>query len=141
MIFYISLIISLIIDLLTKYIALNYLDKKIEIIWNYFYLEYFENTGIAFSIQLPYIKIITIILILWIYYYYFKEEKKKKEKFIDISFWLIIWGAIWNWLERIFNSKVIDFIWVKNFSIFNMADVFISIGAIIYILYILKNNK
>lgn len=141
MIFYIVMLFSIIIDLLTKNIALNFLKEKINIFWDIFYLEYFENTWIAFSMQLPFIKIITIILIIWIFYYYFKEEKKKNEKFIDISFWFILWWAIWNWVERIFNSKVIDFIWVKYFSIFNMADVFISIGAMIYILYILKNNK
>jgi len=141
MIFYISLIISILIDLITKFLALNLLDKKINIIWNYVYLEYFENTWIAFSMQLPFIKIITIILIIWIFYYYLKEEKAKKNKYIDISFWLILWWAIWNWVERIFNSKVIDFLWVKYFSIFNMADVFISLGAIIYIIYIFKNNK
>lgn len=141
MIFYISLIISLLIDLSTKYIAFNYLNEKIEIIWNYFYLQYFENTWIAFSMQLPYIKITTIILILWIFYYYFKEERKNNNIIIDLSFWLILWWAIWNWIERIINSKVIDFIWIKNFSIFNMADIFISIWAIIYTVYILKNNK
>ncbi|MDD3794177.1 MAG: signal peptidase II [Candidatus Gracilibacteria bacterium] len=141
MIFYISLIISLLIDLSTKYIAFNYLNEKIEIIGNYFYLQYFENTGIAFSMQLPYIKITTIILILGIFYYYFKEERKNNNIIIDLSFGLILGGAIGNGIERIINSKVIDFIGIKNFSIFNMADIFISIGAIIYTVYILKNNK
>lgn len=141
MIFYITLILSLIIDLITKNIALNFLKERIDIFWDFFYLEYFENTWIAFSMQLPFIKIITIILIIWIFYYYFKEEKNKNQKLIDISFWLIIWWAIWNGIERILNSKVIDFLWIKYFSIFNMADVFISIWWIIYAIYILKNNK
>lgn len=141
MIFYITIIISLLFDLITKNIVLNFLNEKIDIFWNIFYLEYFENTWIAFSMQLPFIKIITIILIIWIFYYYFKEEKKKNSKLIDISFWLILWWAIWNWFERIFNSKVIDFIWVKYFSIFNFADFFISLGAFLYIIYILKNKK
>jgi signal peptidase II len=141
MIFYISLIISLIIDLSTKYVAFSHLNGKIEIIWSYFYFQYFENTWIAFSMQLPYIKVITIILILWIFYYYFKEERKNKNKIIDLSFWLILWWAIWNGIERVINSKVIDFIWIKNFSIFNMADIFITIWAIIYTIYILKSNK
>lgn len=139
--FYIIIIISLVFDLITKNIALNFLNEKIDIFWNFFYLEYFENTWIAFSMQLPFIKIITIILIIWIFYYYFKEEKKKNSKLVDISFWLILWWAIWNWFERIFNSKVIDFIWVKYFSIFNFADFFISIWAFLYIIYILKIKK
>lgn len=139
--FYIIIIISLVFDLITKNIALNFLNEKIDIFWNFFYLQYFENTWIAFSMQLPFIKIITIILIIWIFYYYFKEEKKKNSKLVDISFWLILWWAIWNWFERICNSKVIDFIWVKYFSIFNFADFFISIWAFLYIIYIFKNKK
>ncbi|MDD3145527.1 MAG: signal peptidase II [Candidatus Gracilibacteria bacterium] len=139
--FYIIIIISLVFDLITKNIALNFLNEKIDIFGNFFYLEYFENTGIAFSMQLPFIKIITIILIIGIFYYYFKEEKKKNSKLVDISFGLILGGAIGNGFERIFNSKVIDFIGVKYFSIFNFADFFISIGAFLYIIYILKIKK
>lgn len=141
MLFYITIIISLILDILTKNIALNFLNEKIGIFWDFIYLKYFENTWIAFSMELPFIKIITIILIIWIFYYYFKEERNKKNKILDISFWLILWWAIWNWLERVLNWKVIDFIWVKYFSIFNFADIFISLGAFLYVIYILKNNK
>ncbi|MDD2907893.1 MAG: signal peptidase II [Candidatus Gracilibacteria bacterium] len=141
MIFYIIIIVSLILDLLTKNIALNFLNNRINILGDFFYLEYFENTGIAFSIALPFIKLITIILIIGIFYYYFKEERYKKNIFIDISFGLILGGAIGNGIERVFNSKVIDFLGVKYFSIFNLADSFITIGAIIYAICILKNKK
>jgi len=141
MYFYITIIITVIIDLITKLVALNYLQDKIKIIWEYLFLQYYENTGIAFSINIPFIKVLTIILIIWIFYYYFKEEKSKNSKLIDLSFWLILWWAIWNWIERVFNWKVIDFIGIKYFSIFNMADIFISLWAIILLISILKDNK
>ena len=140
MVFYITIIASIIIDLFTKNLAFTYLQDKVSIIWDLFFLRYTENTWIAFSINLPFLKVITIILIIWIFYYYFKEEKKKNNIFVDISFWLILGWAIWNWIERIINSKVIDFIWVENFSIFNLADSFITIGAIIYLIVLYKNN-
>jgi len=54
------------------------------------FLKYVENTGIAFSINVPFLKIITIILIICIFYYYLKEEKKKNDKWINFSFGLIL---------------------------------------------------
>lgn len=141
MIFYIIIIIVLIIDIITKFLATDLFQKNFPILWDYFYLKYVENYGIAFSINIPFLKILTIILIIMIFYYYFKEEKKKKNRIIDLAFWLILWWAIWNGIERIFNWKVIDFIWVKYFAIFNFADIFISLWIFILVINILKNNK
>ncbi len=123
-------------DLFSKYLAKIYLQEEVSIFSDIFYLKYVENTGIAFSINIPFLKIVTIILIILIFVYYIKEEKKKKSKIIDFSFGLILAWAIWNWIERILNSFVIDFLWVKYFSIFNLADSFITIWAILYVLVI-----
>ena len=140
--FYLIIIIWVILDLFTKNLALNNLQKQVDIFWDYLYLAYHENTGIAFSIELPFIKYFTVILIIWIFYYYFSEKKTIKNNYLlDVSFWLILAWAIWNWYERVFNEKVIDFIWVKYFSIFNLADMFITIWAIIYLYILFKNKK
>jgi len=142
--FYYTLIIWLILDFTTKYLAVTHLKSQINIIWDYLYFKQVYNSWIAFGIQIPFwlLKIWTIVLIIWIYYYYIlelKEEKiQKNKKIINFSFWLIISGAIWNAYERVFNEKVIDFVWVKYFSIFNMADSFIAIWAIILIYYYYK---
>lgn len=129
-------------DLLTKNIALKYLQNEISIFSDLFFLEYVENTWVAFSIEIPGLKYLTIILIIAIFYYYLFERKSVKNlKLLDLSFWLILAWAIWNWYERIFNWKVIDFIWIKYFSIFNLADIFITLGAIIYLYILFKNKK
>ena len=139
-IFYIILILWITIDLLTKNLASTYLNEKINIIWGFFYLKFVENTWITFWIQIPLIKIITIILIIWIFWYYFKQFRQIKNNLIDISFALILAWAIGNGYERIFNSKVIDFIWIKYFSIFNLADIFITLWAILIGYYIIINK-
>lgn len=136
MLFYITIIFWIFLDLVTKFLAKIYLQENINIFLDIFFLKYIENKGIAFSINIPFLKIITLILIFWIFYYYFKEEKNKKDKVIDLAFWLILAWAIWNWIERILNSFVIDFIWVKYFSIFNLADSFIFIWVFIYLIKI-----
>ena len=155
--FYLIIIFWVVLDLFTKNLALNSLQKQVDIFWDYLYLAYHENTWIAFSIELPFIKYFTVILIIGIFYYYFSERKVMINlplpkgvpegggifnlKLLDLSFWLILAWAIWNWYERVFNEKVIDFIWVKYFSIFNLADSFITIWAIIYLYILFKNKK
>ncbi len=146
---YLIIIIWVVLDLFTKNLAFNSLQEKVNVLWDFLYLQYFENTGIAFSTQIPGLKYLTIFLILAIFYYYFVEKKSinlpLKSKgvpegggiwnlvLLDWSFWLILAWAIWNWIERVFNWYVIDFIWVKYFSVFNLADSFITIWAILYL--------
>lgn len=140
--FYPIIIIWVILDLFTKNLALVYLQKEISIFSDLFFLKYFENTWVAFSIEIPGLKYLTIVLIGAVFYYYFLERKNTKHlKLLDLSFWLILAWAIWNWYERVLNSKVIDFLWVKYFAIFNLADVFISLGAMIYLYVLFKNKK
>ncbi len=145
--FYFIIIVGVFLDLLSKFVAKVYLQDKLNIFWDYLYFEYFENTWIAFSIQIPsfFLKIITISLIILIFYYYNKEIKIDSNKWfsnlLSISFGLILAWAIWNAYERIFNEKVVDFIWIKHFSVFNLADSFIFIWALFYLFILYKNNK
>jgi len=141
--FYIWIIFLVFIDLLSKYIAKETLLVQKNLIGNFLYLKYTENIWIAFSIPLTWLllKILTIVIIWIIFWYYFTEEKKKNDLLLDTSFLLVLAWAIWNWYERVFNGKVIDFIWIKYFSIFNLADIFISLWIIIYICYIIFFNK
>jgi signal peptidase II len=140
--FYLIIIIWVTLDLFTKNLALNNLQEQVNIFSDFLFLKYVENTWIAFSLQISGLKYLTIFLIIWIFYYYFFERKViKNKKLIDLSFWLVLAWAIWNWYERILNEKVIDFIWIKYFSVFNLADIFISVWAIIYLYILFKNKK
>lgn len=139
--FLIPLLFSL--DILTKFLSNIYLQDKINIIWNFFYLKFIYNYWIAFSIPITWIilKIITIIIITILVYYYITQEKKKNNKLIDYWFILVISWALWNWYERIFNWKVIDFLAINNFSIFNLADVYITLGVLLYLYSLYSYNK
>ncbi len=131
------------IDLFTKYLAKEYLQTPIILIENFFSLRYVENIGIAFSFPITWLplKILTILIIWFFLYYYFTEEKHKKNIFVDGSFVLILSWAIWNGYERIWNEKVIDFFAVQYFSVFNMADVFITVWVLLYIFAYYRSLK
>jgi signal peptidase II len=141
--FYITLVSWIFLDFISKNIAQIYMQNKINILWDFLFLQYIQNPWIAFWIKVYplLLKIVTISLIIMIFYYYRQEKKENNSKLLDISFWLILAWAIWNAFERIFYSNVIDFIWVKYFAIFNLADSFISIWAVIYMYIIFKNKK
>jgi signal peptidase II len=138
------IIILIFLDYLSKFYAYKLLaSKKIDLLSDFIYLELYKNKWIAFSMNLPFLKIITITIIGAILYYYIKYEKPKNNKFLNISYILIISGALWNAWERIFLWEVTDFIWVKFFSVFNLADIYISIWIILYLIIIVlkKDNE
>ena len=78
--------------------------------------------------------IITIAVILAVIYFY------KKEPRLQFGLNLILAGAIGNLIDRFVYGGVIDFIYLKGFSTFNFADVFIVFGVIIC-LYVLIWRK
>ena len=114
-------------DILTK---IFFKGKNIEI-FKYFSFNYVENTGITFGLlknnNLIFILITFVIVYLIIYYY-------KKEKKLQYGFDFVLAGAFGNLINRIFYGYVIDFIDFKIWPVFNLADMFVIIGALI-ILY------
>ena len=62
---------------------------------------------------------------------------------LNISLAMIIAGGIGNGIDRIRFSYVIDFIYFKaiNFPVFNVADIFVTCGAFIFIFLILFRYK
>lgn len=132
--FYIILVLSFICDFLSKYFVQKHLSEPIQLLWDFVYFEKYINHGIAFSLPLHWLllKVITIVLVGAIsYYYFFREERTHSN---NIWYWFLIWWALWNAYERIFIWWVTDFIWVKYFSVFNLADSFIFLWILVLII-------
>jgi len=126
--FYLIALAVIILDQITKFL---FTDKHFGII------NYTTNTGAAFSILQNYavlLTIITIIVIGFIIYLY----KKNKNYYLPLS--LIIGGAIGNLIDRLFFGFVRDFIDLKVWPIFNIADSANVIGAIILMIFIIKKK-
>ena len=116
-------------------------NTKIYIINNFFYLIFTKNNGAAFSMmsgrQFTLILIALFALIYIIYYI-----KKYNVKNIGYSF--LVGGIIGNLLDRMIYGYVIDFIGIDifkyHFPIFNIADIFIVVGAFLILLVGEKNE-
>lgn len=124
--------IVLLIDRISKIIVMNFLDNKlVHVIKNFFYLTYVKNDGAAFSIlsnQRLFLILISLVASVLLYLYVKKYNKT------NLGYSFLMGGIIGNLIDRILYSFVIDFIGViifnYNFPIFNFADSFIVIGAI-----------
>ena len=73
-----------------------------------------------------------------LFIYILRESLKSKRLFSDIYYSLIMGGILGNFLDRVAFKGVRDFIDIKvfsyNFPVFNIADMAIVIGAILYII-------
>lgn len=140
------IIIGVLIDQGTKIIAFNNLRGKgsVKVIKNFFYLNYTENTGAAwgiFSGKMWMFYIITIIA-LGIFTYMLKDFDLKHNFVYSISMVLIIIGTLGNFIDRLFRKFVVDFIEIdfffyKDFPIFNIADMCLTVGVILLLVDIL----
>ena len=68
---------------------------------------------------------------------------KPKNKLQNISLTLIFAGALGNAIDRIFRGFVIDFIETAfiSFPVFNIADIAITIGAFLLVIYVIFFDK
>lgn len=99
-------------------------------------LSFTKNYNIAFSLPingpwlLPIIFLITISLIILVIKIIYQE---KKVSFSAVFLTFIVFGAISNMIDRLLYGYVIDYLAIKKFSILNLADVMISLGAILFL--------
>ena len=126
----ISIIILLLVDLGTKYAFFD-LALLPEIFRSTF------NTGISFSISFSQviIQIVSLIFIISI-----AVLLKQQKVNTTIAVLLIAW-ALGNLLDRFFLGGVRDFIWLGLGPVFNVADIYITLGAAYAIIFELFETK
>ena len=141
--FWITAVVSLILDQLTKYLVVQNFELKETLpLWpSVFHLTYVTNTGAAFSFfqgegWLRWLSLavsIGLMALAW-----FGPALKTFEQ---LGYGFILGGALGNGLDRFFNSCVVDgklltcvvdFLDFRliNFAVFNLADVFINVGIV-----------
>ena len=137
------------VDQLSKYFVVKNigLTDCIEIIPNIINFVYVKNTGAAFSFlsQKDYgIVLLSIVSVLFCigviaYACYYKP----KNRLLRLSLSLMFAGAVGNVIDRIVKGFVVDFIELDfiNFPVFNLADIAITVGAALLIIYVLFFDK
>lgn len=120
----------IVVDQITKFLAYNNLERGelVDFGWQLVY-----NDGIVFGLDLPIWFIFVLTLsILALGTYLVILEKLWQDKWHLIGLSLILSGAIGNLIDRVRFGYVIDFIKVYWWPNFNLADVFIVCGVLLF---------
>ncbi len=114
--------------IVTKQLALN---QTVPVIKGVFHFTLVQNKGAAFGIlknQLP-LFIVTSLFAIFLIYFELKNTKHSRGYSVSLS--LILAGALGNLIDRLFLGYVIDFLDFRIWPVFNVADIAITIGAIL----------
>lgn len=138
----IVLALTLALDRLTKCLTLAYLTDTDIILAPFLHLRYVQNTGAAFGI-LQNGNLLLIFITLLIMGYLLKNWSAfcAEGVFARWGLVLILGGALGNLYDRIALGFVVDFIDFRVWPVFNAADSFITIGAVLMLWAVLFNRK
>lgn len=123
-----------------KNIAIGFRKSIINGVLN---ISHITNDGIAFGIlrgkewNLGLI-IIVLVAIGFIFFYY---KRFQESMWMRISLGFLLGGAIGNLVDRIRIGHVVDFIDFRFWPAFNVADVSVSVGAVMLVVYMLLYSE
>lgn len=141
----VGLVAAVVLDQVTKLAAIQVLKPSptgIEVIPSVFRLLYLENRGAAFGVMQDrqmFFVIIGIFMLIVIGVLYVMMPKTKKFIPLRICAVLICGGAIGNMIDRVRLNYVVDFFYFEliDFPIFNVADIYVTVSCILFVLLIL----
>ncbi len=138
-----SLAIFFLADRILKTKALN-LEAPQELIANLLLFDLTKNYFISFSLPLsgPILNIFIVLLIILLAIYTIFLIIKEKDKKLEIILLLFIFfGALSNLIDRLSLGFVVDYLELRYFTVFNLADVMIVIPSFWLILNNLDLKK
>ena len=136
----------IVLDLITKVLAVRYLENRPNIVLipaifgenagPLLQFTFFRNPGAAFSLGSSTTWVFTILAFV-IALYIYRTGKKVVRLSWAICLGAMLGGAIGNLIDRLFRSPgvfrgaVVDFIQIPYWAIFNIADMGVSISAVV----------
>ncbi|MFH1284717.1 MAG: signal peptidase II [Candidatus Peregrinibacteria bacterium] len=132
----------IILDQLVKYFAAANFRIPYALIKDFFEFRYAENTGIAFGIPLPSVLMMILTALVLVFTAYFAvKELNMKSALARFAVILILAGGLGNMIDRVFRGYVIDFIGIWKYPNFNIADIYITVGVLLIIVFYGKIKK
>ena len=120
------------------------LGGEMELIPGLIRLTHIENTGAAFSsfsnMRWPLVAVTGVCIVLIVIYMF----RTRLGKAVRIPLALVLGGAVGNLIDRVFAGYVVDMFEFEfvNYAVFNIADAFINIGAVLFVIFFLvKSHK
>ena len=133
-IYFLVAVLVVVLDQWTKHLAVLYLKpiRSVPLWRGVFHLTYLENRGAAFGMlqgQRWLFLVITVLITIGVVAYLLYDKTFPVAGGIALS--MIVGGGIGNLFDRMATGAVVDFFdfTLINFAIFNVADVFVCVGA------------
>ena len=127
-------------DQLSKIWAARSLATPLDIWHGVLAFNYAENRGAAFGMMqnMQPLFIIMSIAFAVAASIYLAARQRSLPRIAQLGGWLAVTGAIGNMIDRAVRGYVVDFIYVYaiDFPIFNIADVCLTLGAAMVIIYL-----
>ena len=142
----------MLIDYMSKLYIKELIMENSIVVNNYIILEIYYNKGVAFSfldsssLVINYLVTFIVAVIILLIFSLFIKNYKNYNQFEYSSYILILGGALGNFLDRLLHNSVLDFIIIHYDDIyfpgiFNLADMFITIGALLLFLSYFINKE
>lgn len=133
-------------DQITKMLVVRYIPRYLylNIIDGFFRLTYVRNTGASFSMLSGYRWLFLLITpIALIIIGYMLITRRVRHPLGIYALVMISGGTVGNYIDRIAHGYVVDMLdfYFVNFAIFNVADTFITIGCLLFAVYIFFFNR
>ena len=133
-------------DVITKVIAVAELEgeRPIQIVGTLFQLDFTRNPGAAFSLGVGMTVVFSLITI-GVIGAILKTAKRLGSTAWAMVFGLVLGGALGNLTDRIFRDPgflrghVVDFLHLKNWPIFNVADMAFTAAGVIVVVIVMRN--
>lgn len=99
-----------------------------------------HNTGIAFSLLSDFgsVGLVAMTAAVTLFVLYLASKSEPHQRWARLGFALIIGGAIGNLIDRVWLGYVVDYVLFHlpnwSFAVFNLADAFITVGAMLVVL-------
>ena len=137
------------VDQITKMLAASALQAQpFTILPGVFELRYLENRGAAFGIlqgRQWFFIILSSVFACAAMFLYMKTPDTRRMKMLRVCLIFLTAGALGNFIDRVVLGYVRDFFYFSliNFPIFNVADIYVSVTAVvlaIYVIFIYHDN-
>lgn len=129
-----GLVLAIILDQWTKWWFVAHKTSVLTLVKNFLTFEFTRNTGLAFGLGgNRWVIIVVSVLLLGFLLWFAWAEWKNAHHLAAWASVLMGVGALSNLLDRIRYGYVVDWIDVHYWSIFNLADTWITLGAILIV--------
>lgn len=139
-----AFVILVALDQVTKYFAVAKLkgEPSVKLIDGVFELQYLENRGAAFGMLQNgkvFFIFAAVVMLTAIIFVLIKAPASRKYRPWHVYLVMIAAGGIGNMIDRIRLDYVVDFFYFSliNFPIFNVADIYVTVGTALFVILIL----